>query len=91
MTACVKQGLEALMRSAGPAHHDSHVEKDANDQRWATWYAEYLQQPICDLIGKSITRTDLVRLLLGAENERQWIDPHADWPSYYADYLVRRA
>jgi len=79
------------MRSAGPTHHDPLSDSDPADDRWATWYAEYLQEPLSDVIGRVITRADLVRLLLGAENERQWIDPHADWPSYYAGYFARRA
>ena len=90
MTACTKQRLEALMRSAGPSHHDPSTDRDTTDHRWATWYAEYLREPLSDLVGRSLSLSDLVRLLLGAENERQWIDPYADWPSYYAEYFARR-
>ena len=91
MTACVRQRLESLMRSVGSTHHDPLVERDASDHRWATWYAGHLQAPVSELIGRTITRADLEKLLVGAETERQWVDPFADWPSYYADYFARRA
>jgi hypothetical protein len=85
------QQIEALFRETSGAHHYAYRETDGADPEWPLWYAEYLQPKLNTLLNTTFTKSELVSLLVLAANEQARIAPGTDWPSHYAQFLVRHA
>lgn len=80
--------LVALLRSAGPAHHQAYIETDGVDPDWPIWYAGFLQAPMAEQLGLDFTQSQLVHCLMDADNEHQARAPESDWPEFYADLIL---
>lgn len=85
-----KAALTALLREAGPAHHQAYIETDGDDPDWPIWYAGYLRDRINKLMLLSLTQTQYVVLLVEFERMRSSMDPAPDWATYCADQLLAR-
>lgn len=83
--------VAALLRKAGPAHHQAYIETDGEDPDWPLWYAGYLQESLSEALGVTLTKSELVYQLVDLERVRQVEAPEADWPDFYAEALVERA
>ena len=81
--------VERLFREVGPAHHEAFIETDGADPEWALWYAEFLHERISALLSQDLSTSELVHLILGAEEDRVENAPEADWPRHYARYVLR--
>ncbi len=88
MSNNIKGRLEALLRDAGPAHHEAIRERD--DPEWPLWYAEHLQESLSAALGVPLSKSELVYQLVDLERRRRVEDPETDWPSYYAEELLER-
>jgi hypothetical protein len=86
----IESELEALFREVGPAHHAVYRETNGEDPEWPLWYAGFLQDRIVQLLKVELTRSELVYLILSAEKERAARDPAANWPVYYARFVLER-
>ena len=86
----IKTALEALLREAGPAHHQAYIETDGDDPDWPIWYAEYLQERLNALLGATLTKTQLIVLLVELDQLQRSEDPAADWPVFYAEQIMAR-
>lgn len=86
----IKAALIALLRDAGPAHHQAYIETDGDDPDWPIWYAEYLLDRLNALLGATLTRTQLIVLLVELDQLQRGEDPPADWPVFYAEQIVAR-
>ncbi len=86
----VKSALVALLREAGPAHHQAYIETDGDDPDWPIWYAGYLRDRLNKLLGLGLTKTQYVVLLVEFERTRTGMEPAPDWATFWAEQLLAR-
>lgn len=82
--------LAELILQTGHHHHQAFLETDGGDPEWALWYAAYLQAHLWDSAGTLPTRSLLVHLLLGAEEQHTQATDPGPWPAFYADVILAR-
>ncbi|NDJ59995.1 MAG: hypothetical protein GYB67_02655 [Chloroflexi bacterium] len=80
--------IAALFRETAAAHHQAYIETDGDDPEWPLWYAEYMRNKLAALLDAKFTKSELVYLLVRLDKEQQLEAPGANWPRYYADWLV---
>jgi hypothetical protein len=86
----LESDLETLFKEAGQAHREAFASAGGEDPEWPLWYAEHLHEALQDLLDASFTRSELVYLLVHAENDRAAVAPGADWARYYAIFFAQR-
>ena len=84
------EALVALLREAGRAHHDAFAHAGGDDPDWAGWYAEYVTPRLARLGVGSVETAAIAAALADAERSRKQQSPDADWPSYYARFMLAR-
>jgi hypothetical protein len=82
--------LAALLNETGQAHHQAFIATDGVDKDWPLWYAEYLERRLSGLLGVSLTRSEIVYLLVLLSKQQPVEAPDADWTEYYAEYIVEK-
>jgi len=75
--------LETLLVETGHKHHEAYAESDGADPDWALWYASFLQARIWDGLGRLLSRSDIVYLLMCGDREARASDDPSQWPSIY--------
>ena len=88
MPSITREELAVLMTEAAQAHHQAYRETDGVDPEWASWYAPVLQARLGDRLGRTVTRSQIVYLLLKAEREYEEARPGSAWPDFYADVFL---
>ncbi len=83
--------LTALLMQTGEAHHAAYIETDGADPEWAVWYSGHLQALLGDGLGRSITRSEIVYLLIKAQKDRDATGSEEPWATYYADVILSQA
>jgi hypothetical protein len=83
------QSLIDLFREAGPAHHRAYIATDGVDPEWPLWYANYLREPLGQLLHHDFTVSELVFALVLVDKEQKAKSPAADWPVYYARFFSK--
>ncbi len=83
-----KKQIEELFQKTGSDHHQAFIATDGKDPEWPLWYAEYLVDKLGPLLNTKFTKSELVYLILTAENERAEKAPSSNWPGYYADFFI---
>ena len=89
MSDLTKQ-IEDLLKETGKAHHQAFIKVDGDDPEWPLWYAEYIQEKLGKLLNTQFTQSELVHLIMLAEDERGQNAPDAAWPEYYAKVFVSK-
>lgn len=84
----LRAGLVEQFRQVGSAHHHAYIPTNGDDPEWPLWYAEYLQNDLQALIGKEMTRSELVYWMVRLHKEHQAHAPYSPWLEYYADYFL---
>jgi hypothetical protein len=79
-----RAALAALLKEAAEAHHAAYATSDGVDPEWASWYAPQLQSSIGAGLGRSLTRSEIVYLLIKAERDQAAAGDTSAWPDYYA-------
>ena len=88
MSTISERELADLLVETGQAHHQAYLESDGFDPEWASWYAPYLQTRPADRLGREITRSELVYLLIKAQREHDVAADGSPWASHYARVIV---
>ncbi len=88
MTTIPLEDLAALLKETGAAHHHAYLATDGVDPEWASWYAPYLQARLGDRLGRSVTRSELTYLLVGAQRQQAAEGDTSPWPQFYAGVLL---
>ncbi len=86
----LEKNLEELLAETGPAHHQAFIATNGEDPNWAEWYAEYLRMRLNTMLDTGLSVSELAALLTEAEAERSKHSPDAEWPRFYAEYLLER-
>lgn len=76
--------LMALFVETGHKHHAAYIESDGADAEWALWYAGYLQTKLWDGLGRLLSRSEIVYLLIAGDREAQASEDPSAWPAVYA-------
>ena len=87
----LKKQVVELFHKTGSDHHQAFIETNGKEPEW--WplgYAEYLLDKLGPLLNTRFTKSELVYLILTADNERAVKAPSSDWPVYYADFFTQK-
>jgi len=82
-----KEKLIETLRRAGSVHGDyeTNILNGAYDNNWPVWYAAY----VVGVLGmEAIKPAKLTKLLIEAYEKHQKQNLDADWPTFYADYII---
>ncbi len=79
--------IAELLTETGRAHHQAFIATDGEDPEWPIWYAGYLHEPLAEILGAGLTKSELVYHMLAAEAEAG-DDP---WNERYAKRFVAAA
>jgi hypothetical protein len=82
--------LQVLFDAAGHVHHQAFQATDGADPEWPLWYADYLHAKLSNLLGITLTKSELVYLLVLADKRQKLDAPRADWARYYARFFLSR-
>jgi len=82
-----EQELADLLTETGQAHHRAYLDTDGVDPEWASWYSPYLQTRLGERLGRTVTRSELIYLLLKAQREHDAAEDGYAWPLFYARVL----
>ena len=84
------QQLQTLFSQTGEAHHQAFLASDGADPEWPIWYADYLHSKLGDLLKVTMTKSELVYLLVLADKRQKLDAPGGNWAYYYARFFARR-
>ena len=84
MADITDEELAELMVETGHHHHAAYIDSDGVDPEWALWYAGYLQAQIWDRLGRVLTKSELVYLLIASDLEARDSNDPREWPQLYA-------
>jgi hypothetical protein len=82
--------LEMMFREVGKSHHEAFLETGGVDPAWPLWFADWLMGKLPALLGTSVTKSELVYLLVHLSKEQPHQAPDMPWPRYYAEYFARQ-
>ena len=82
------QNLSDLFKETGQAHHQAYIETDGYDPEWPIWYAEYLLDKLPSFIEASLTKSELVYLMVHLNKIQPDEAPEESWASFYARYMI---
>jgi hypothetical protein len=82
--------LQVLFEAAGNGHHQAFQATDGADPEWPLWYADYLHSKLSNLLGITLTKSELTYLLVLADKRLKLDAPGADWTRYYARFFLSR-
>jgi hypothetical protein len=82
--------VTALFEQTGKVHHEAFAAVDGADDEWPIWYAEYLMDKLPRLLGATITKSEMIYLMVHLSKKQALEAPQEKWPRYYALYFVER-
>lgn len=82
------QELTQLLKATGEAHHQAYLDTDGYDPEWPLWYADYLFERLPAYISASVTRSELVYLMVYLNRIQSEEAPEESWDHFYARNLV---
>lgn len=82
--------LADLFEETGHAHHAAFIDTDGADPEWPLWYANYLYDKLPAKLGATISKSELVYLLVTVDRQLNTEAPGANWTEYYARFFIAR-
>ena len=79
--------LADLLMEAGRHHHAAFITSDGVDAEWPLFYAAYLQTKLWDRLGILLTRSEIVHVLVAADEAFRTGEEQGAWPPVYARRL----
>lgn len=86
----VSQKIEELLSETSKEHHQAFLETNGLDPEWPMWYAGYLKEKLSTLLNIEITKSELIFLLITAENKKAKSTSKKSWQKYYADFISKK-
>ncbi len=74
----------------GKAHHKAFIKTNGVDPEWPLWYAEFIIDKLKKLLQADFTRSELIYLLIFADNEQRSMAPGSKWNVFYAQFFLDR-
>ncbi|MEZ4669787.1 MAG: hypothetical protein R3E39_17925 [Anaerolineae bacterium] len=85
----VTDQLTDLFRQTGKAHHAAFAATDGADDEWPLWYADYLTDKLPALVGKTLTKSELVYRLVDLSKRQSKEAPGVEWAAFYAQEFAK--
>jgi len=86
-----KETIAALLHQTAEDHHVAYKATDGVDPDWSIWYAGHLlEQGFEKLLDAKLLKSDLIYLLVLADQQQMSEAPGAHCENYYADFFVSR-
>ena len=83
--------IATLLQETGHAHHRAFAATDGADPDWAIWYADHMSTSLPASLGATLTKSDIVRLLVDLDREATArATEGTPWPQFYGQQLVDR-
>jgi hypothetical protein len=82
--------VSLLLLETGQAHHRAYIDTDGVDPEWPLWYADYLMDRLPVVLGRELTKSEIVYCLVDLSKKQPVIAPKAWWPDFYADYFLEK-
>lgn len=79
--------LEELLTEAGRRHHAAFISSDGVDPEWPLFYAAYVQTRLWDRLGVLLTRSEIVHVLVAADEAFRTGEEAGAWAPVYAQRL----
>lgn len=79
--------LSEMLVDAGRHHHTAFIDSDGVDPEWPQFYAAYIQTQLWDGLGVVPTKSELIFILLGAEEAIRKGAETGAWPDVYARWI----
>ena len=89
-TNTIEERIIALLQETGKAHHQAFHDTNGFDPGWPLWYSEFIHEKLKELLGANFTRSELIHLIIEAQNEQQVLAPGSDWQRFYANFFAER-
>jgi hypothetical protein len=85
------QQLADLFHQTAEDHHVAYATTDGVDPDWSIWYSgRLLEQGIEQLVEAQLLRSDLIYLLVLADQQQNLEAPGGRWERYSADFFLSR-
>lgn len=79
--------LAELLAETGRRHHAAFLTSDGVDPEWPLFYAAYLQTRMWDRLGVLLTRSEIIHVLVDADQAFRTGEERGPWPPAYARRL----
>ncbi len=80
--------LTELFTETAMAHHEAFVATDGNDPEWPIWYADYLQEPISEVLHNRFLKSSLIYCMMNADFEYTAREVDVPWQKFYSDHFI---
>ena len=80
--------LTELFTETARAHHEAFAATDSKDPEWPIWYAEYLQQPISEILQNKFLKSNLIYCMMSADFEYAARETDVPWQKFYSDHFI---
>jgi hypothetical protein len=77
--------LTELFTETATAHHEAFAATDGNDPEWPIWYAEYLQEPISEILQNRFLKSSLIYCMMNADFDYTAREVDVPWQKFYSD------
>ena len=82
--------LSELFNETAKAHHEAFAITDGNDPEWPIWYADYLQDPISEILDTKFFKSSLIYCLMNADFEYTAREVDVQWQKFYSEHFIGR-
>lgn len=88
--ANVIQDVASLMKQTNHDHHEAFAATGGADPDWAIWYASAMKDRFNDVLGTSLTQSELIAMLMAFDQEHVARGGDTPWPTFYAELAAER-
>ncbi len=81
--------LEGYLTEVAKAHHKAFKKTGGRDSEWPIWYAEYALEGMSEFVGRTLSKSELIYLLVKVEKEHKAAGSDQPWQSFYAEAFLR--
>jgi len=82
--------LSTLFTEVETAHHRAIKGADNNDPDWPIWYADYLQEPMSEILQTRFLKSSLIYCLMNANFEYDAEAVDTQWQQFYSKHFIER-
>jgi hypothetical protein len=81
--------LSELFTETAKAHYEAFATTDGNDPEWPIWYADYLQEPISQILDTNFFKSSLIYCLMNADFEYTAREVDVQWQKFLFQTFYR--
>ena len=81
--------LSELFTNTAKAHHEAFKSTNGNDAEWPIWYANYIQDPISEILDTPFLKSNLIYCLMNADFEYTAKEVDTHWQNFYSKHFIQ--